>query len=171
MDVDALVVCLVSYSIFHPAAKHHLGAVHEILHDVFQLWHKCLFVNYVEEDLGVCGDLDPRVTFDIIDESICVNLMVYHPFSVFCELINFNFEEQNLTGASDDERLLVDEIHVSQILFVDFLKVVVLLILVLRVFDNFHWDSERMALAIKGIDLIIVRVVVALLREVLLVAF
>jgi len=75
-----------------------------------------------------------------------------------------------LTGASDDERLLVDEIHVSQILVVDFLIVIVLLKFVLRVLDIFHWDSERMTLAIKGIDLIIVLVVVALLREVLLVA-
>jgi hypothetical protein len=36
VDINALVICLVSDSIFHFATKHHLRAIHEILHGVLE---------------------------------------------------------------------------------------------------------------------------------------
>ena len=108
--------------------------------------------------------------------------MVDYPFTILSELVNLDFEEKDLAAASNYKSLLVDKVHISKIFVIDLLRIVVFLffvlvmlsiclILVLLLWDiNLDWHSERLSLPVEGIHLIVVRIVVALLREVLLVA-
>jgi len=57
--------------------------------------------------------------------------MIDHPLSIIGELINFNFEEQDLAAAPDDKSLLINQVHVSEILVVDLLLVAIIFIFVL----------------------------------------
>jgi hypothetical protein len=81
--------------------------------------------------MGVCGDLNPWITFDVIDESICVKRVIDYPLSILRELVNFNFEEQNLAAAPDDQSLLINQVHVSKILVVDLLLIEFIFIFIL----------------------------------------
>jgi hypothetical protein len=56
-----------------------LRAVHEVVHYILELRHQCLPVNDVEVDLGIGGDLDSNVTFNVINEPAKINLVVKHP--------------------------------------------------------------------------------------------
>jgi len=57
--------------------------------------------------------------------------MIDHPLSILGELINFNLEEQDLAAAPDDKSLLINKVHVSEILVVDFLFVAIIFTFVL----------------------------------------
>lgn len=133
--------------------------------------------------------MNPRISFDVVNKSIGVKGVIDDPFTIFCELVNLNLEEKDLTTASDDESLLVDKIHVTKILVIDLLLIVVLFFFILwmilvgfscfnsLITDNWtvilylNWDSERLSLSIERVNLIVILVVVALLREIFLVAF
>jgi len=57
--------------------------------------------------------------------------VIDHPLSILGKLINFNLEEQDLAAAPDDKSLLVNQVHVSEILVVDLLLVAIIFIFVL----------------------------------------
>jgi hypothetical protein len=69
VDVEALLVRLISDTIFDFRAKHHLIAPHKIKHDVFKFGLEGLWVDQVEIDEVVGGDLDSFVSFDEVNES------------------------------------------------------------------------------------------------------
>ena len=79
MDVKTLLVGLVRDSVFDLGPKHHLRAVHEVVHHVFKLRHQRLPINDVEVDLGISGNLDSNVTLNVINEPAKINLVVKHP--------------------------------------------------------------------------------------------
>ena len=139
--------------------------------------------------MGVSGDLNPWVTFDVVDKPVCVKCVIDHPLSILGKLINFNLEKQDLAAAPDDKSLLVNQVHVSEILVVDLLLVAIIFIFVLvmlfvwlslrffygnRILDdliNHDRDSKWLALSVEWINLIVVTIIVAFLWKVLLIAF
>lgn len=94
--------------------------------------------------MGIRSDLNPRVALDVVDEPIGVKCVIDHPLSVLGELVDFDLEEKDLAAASDDKRLLVDEVHVTKILVVDFLVIIIFFILILWVnLVRFCWYTIR----------------------------
>lgn len=69
VDVKAFLIGLVGNTIFDLRAKHHLVAAHKIKHDIFQCGLKSLWVNQVEINEVIGGDLDSFVSFDEVNES------------------------------------------------------------------------------------------------------
>ena len=51
------------------------------------MWLQSGFVNQIEEDVGIGGDLDTRVSFDVEDEAALVDGEVAHPFNLLGELV------------------------------------------------------------------------------------
>jgi hypothetical protein len=124
--------------------------------------------------MGVRRDLNPDVALDVIQEPICFQGVVDDPFPILSELIDLDLEEKDLAAAPDDEGLLIDQVHVSEVLVIDFLFVKTQLVFVLGVVCvgiHLDWDPERVALTIEAVYLIVVAIVVTLLGEVFLVAF
>ena len=64
-----------------------MGTVHKVEHRVFQMWLQSGFVNQIEEDVGIGGDLDTRVSFDVEDEAALVDGKVAHPLNLLGELV------------------------------------------------------------------------------------
>jgi hypothetical protein len=58
VDVNGLIVRLVGNTVLHFATEHHLGAIHEVLHHILQLWHQGLPINDVEKNMRVSCNLD-----------------------------------------------------------------------------------------------------------------
>lgn len=48
-------------------AKHHLGALHSIVNAVLQSWLKRILVDKIEIYEIVTDNLDPNISFDIVD--------------------------------------------------------------------------------------------------------
>ena len=99
VDIKRLFISLVGDSVLDLGAKHHLRAVHEVVHHVFQLWHQGFPVNDVEVDLSIRRDLDSNVTLDVVDETSEVNLVVEHPLFLIDQGIIDHLEEKNLAAA------------------------------------------------------------------------
>tara|TARA_B110000285_G_scaffold161863_1_gene180808 strand:+ start:39 stop:359 length:321 start_codon:yes stop_codon:yes gene_type:complete len=95
VDLKEARVVLVGDSVFYFRTKHHLVALHEIKHHVFESWHKSFWVNQIEVNILLSSDLDPFVAFDEINESSVLNCVVISPRLLTGELISFEFEEQN----------------------------------------------------------------------------
>lgn len=79
VNVERPLVGLVGNTILDFGAKHHLVAAHEVVHDVFERWLEGLWVDEVEVNELVSGNLDPLVSFDEIDETSDLKLVVLFP--------------------------------------------------------------------------------------------
>jgi hypothetical protein len=108
VDIKRLLVGLVSDAVLHSFAEHHLRAVHEVKHHIFKRWLKSCLVNFVKVDGCISGDLNPRVAFDVEDESSLVDRVVPLPLTIASEFVKHQFEEKNLRAAPDHEGLVVD---------------------------------------------------------------
>lgn len=97
VNIKGFLVCLVSDTIFDFATKHHIYTIHEIEHHVFQFRLECFGVDEVEIYILVCGDLDPFITLDEIDEPTNIESPVVAPMALFREIVIMHFKEQNLT--------------------------------------------------------------------------
>ena len=86
-DIEGFLVGFVGDAVSHHTSKHHLSASHEVIHHIFQLWHKCNRVNEIEINSCVGGDLDSFVTFDKVDHSSMIQGMVKTPLLLFSEEI------------------------------------------------------------------------------------
>jgi hypothetical protein len=72
--------------------KHHLGAVHVVIHDILKSWLTSVLVDHEEENLFVSGYLDSHIAFDKIDFSAHVlQSVVFSPHTSF----KINFEEKD----------------------------------------------------------------------------
>lgn len=67
VDLESRLVSLVGDTVSNLGAEHHLGALHEVVHDVLEPGHASLLVDHVEVDLLVCHDLDSNVASNEVD--------------------------------------------------------------------------------------------------------
>jgi hypothetical protein len=140
-----------------------LVAAHEVEHDVFQSRLECLWVNEVEVDLIISCNLYTLVSFDKVDKTSHVKLVVLLPENVglggvVLVLFFNNFEKHDLTGRSGDKSFVINKIHLSEILISHLLKLGLLSVITT--------DDESLTLSVEGVDLIIVGVVETLVWEV-----
>lgn len=63
-DIERLLIRFECYTISHSTAKHHLGAVHEIVYNVFQSRFKSLGINEINIDFLISGDLNPFISLN-----------------------------------------------------------------------------------------------------------
>lgn len=155
-------VSFVRYSILDFGAEHHLTATHEIVHHVIQARLKSLQINIIEVNFVVSCNLNPDISFDVVDESSNINAIKLCPFlvvfSVRVVLVFNDFKKQHLTGASDDKSLVVKKIHLSQILVSHLLESVIIGVICL--------DRKCLSLSVEAINHVFFRVVKTLVREV-----
>ena len=121
IDGKTPLVGLVSDTVLHFRAEHHLSAVHVVEHDVLKDRLQMLFgvfiilLDQVEVDELVSGDLDPDVSLNIVDEPSSLNLIILFPLSGLRLLVELKFEEEDVTGASGDQRLIINQVHLPKI--------------------------------------------------------
>ena len=108
VDDERFLVGLVSDTVSNLGTKHHLRAVHVVIHNILKLWHESLLVNEVEVDLVIGSDLDSDISLDIVNETSRVNFLVQLPFTSLSNLILLNSKEENLTRTSANECAVVD---------------------------------------------------------------
>ena len=170
VDIKAALVGFESDAVFYFAAKHHLRAVHEIEHHVLQYWLQGFSVYHVKVDALICGNLDPDVTFDVVDEPSLVQCMVNFPVPSFQKVIICQLEKKNLARAPDDKSFAIDQEHLPKILVINLLKEILSFIFVAPVLNGKHGDSEALSLPIKRINFIILFIIKALEWEVFVIA-
>ena len=66
-------VCFVRDAVLNFSSKHHLGAIHKVLHNVLKSGQQCFLVHDVEVNFSVRCQLNPHITFDVKYESSHVN--------------------------------------------------------------------------------------------------
>ena len=109
------------HTVLDLGAEHHLGAIHEVVHAVFKGWNKGDRIYQVEEDFGVSCDLNPFVSFDKVHKTTLLDIKILLPAHLFGEGVSLLLEKENLTGASGNQSLIVDEEHLPQVLVKYFL--------------------------------------------------
>ena len=107
-DTKIFLIGLECDTILDCRPKHHLGALHEVVHTVLEVRHEILWVNEVEVNLLSCGYLDPFVTFDKVDEASLWDCVVLLPSDFAGDLILNLFEEEDLAWTSGDEGFVVE---------------------------------------------------------------
>lgn len=137
--LEAWLVDLKRDAIADTSTKHQLRALHEVVHYVLKLRHEGLFVDEIKVDALSSSYLNSDVAFDEEDLTTeVVKCEVVVPQACFL----IDFEEEDAVGASDDEGLIVDQIHISQVVLGDlFLRYVVWLS---------SCGSDELALPVKG---------------------
>ena len=100
VNIKRLLIGFVSDSVSYRFTKHHLRAIHEVLHHILKLRHQCLSVNDVKVDLVVSGNLNPLIACNVVNESTNIDLVIAFPLTLASELVELKLEEKNLTGAS-----------------------------------------------------------------------
>ena len=172
VDIERLLISFVSYAVSYFTSKHHLWAVHEVEHDIFQGWHEGNGVDEIEVDLLVSCYLDSFVAFDEVQEPSQINRMIIDPVPFLRELIHLYLKEQDLAAASCNKCGVVDEVHGSQVTIIDSLVIVLEVIgplLVNLVLLCSTWNSEALALSVEWVNLVQIWVIKALVWKVLLV--
>ena len=177
VDVEAELVCLVGDAVADFGAKHHLVALHVVVHHVLETGLVSHRINQVEVDVLVGGDLDSLVALYEVDEPFDVESLVVGPLLLLSERIEHHFEEEDLARAPHGKSLVVDEVHRAEVFVED--------LLIDHILqhgspgpsghrkessERLNRDSEALALPVEAIDLVLVIVVEALVREVLAVA-
>ena len=162
VHVKRLLVCLVSDTVLNLGAKHHLTATHEVVHHIVKFGLEGLQIHAIEEDFVIGGDLYSNVSFDEVDESSDVDAVILRPLLVVLGIgivLIFNyFEKQYLTRTPDNESLVIEKIHLAQILVCHLLKSIVIRVISL--------DGEGLSLSVEAVDHIFVGIVKTLIGEV-----
>lgn len=96
VDFEASLALFVAATISHFTSKDETCALHEIVHDVFQLWLEVLVVDQVEVDLLVCGDVYSDIAFDEIEHSFMMQCLIVRPSVDSCPFVHDSFEEEYL---------------------------------------------------------------------------
>ena len=141
-------VCLECDAVSYQRAEHHLWTIHEIVHNIFKLWHKSHFIDQIKVNFLICGNLKSDITFDEVNvTSHFWNNMILCPKMGFW----IYFEEQNRTWRSNNECLIKQEVHWTKIcrgnLFAE------------RNFRILRIDSETMTLSVESVNLVIDRTI------------
>jgi hypothetical protein len=67
VDLNTRLVSFECNTISNSRSEHHLRALHEIVHAILKLWHKCLFVDEIEVNSLISNDLDSNITSYEVD--------------------------------------------------------------------------------------------------------
>ena len=102
VNVKRLLVGLVSDAVPHLASEHHLTAIHEIEHHVFQVSLKCFRIDQVEVDLLISDDLDALVALDEVKVASFLKFLIHYPSLFLAEGVCLQFKEQDLAAASSN---------------------------------------------------------------------
>lgn len=164
VDGERFLVGLVSDTVSDSRTEHHLVAPHEVEHDVLQSWLEGLWIDEIEVDLVVSGNLDTLVSLDEVDETSDIKLVILLPelvdlVWVVLILLFDDFEKHDLTGRPGDESFVVNEIHLSEILIGHLLELCLLSIITT--------NDEGFSLSVEGVDFVVVSIVETLVWEVL----
>lgn len=95
--------------------------------------------------------------------------MVQYPLLFACKIIKLYPKEKYLARTPDYKRLLIYQIHCTQILIINILKIVVFFALIFFIFYFCYGDSEGFSLAVESVDLVVIGVVEAFLRKILII--
>jgi hypothetical protein len=90
VDHEALLVLLEEDARLDRLIKHHLRAVHIIVHAVLHGWHEGVLIHQVKLDSLCRNKLKSDVAFGEVNEPNGLYIVVQGPFSYFSEFINFN---------------------------------------------------------------------------------
>ena len=93
INVKRLLIGLISDTVFYFRAKHHDGAVHEVVHLILECHFVSDHIDLVEQDFLVGNNLDSLVAFDVEYISSFVDGVIVDPFSLIGELIHHLPEE------------------------------------------------------------------------------
>lgn len=127
-------------------------------------------VDHIKINLGFRRNLDTAISFYVINESTLINGMVPYPLNLSGKIIQLKLKEKNLTRAPDNETLLIDQEHGSEVLIMYLLLIVVFLSIILWVFDTLDRDPHGLSLPVESVNLVVLLIVEGFLGEVLLVA-
>jgi hypothetical protein len=159
-DRERFLTWLVGDTISDPGTDHHLDTFHVVAHHVLEIGHQGLLVYQVEVNLLIGTDLDPDVAANEVEEAPLVNLGVEFPFALPCLVILDDSEEADLGGGTRRQRLVVDEIHVTELH---------LRHLVHRILFWVVWlDDKGVTLPVEAVHLIVIVIVETLVRKVFL---
>ena len=159
VDLETALIDLVSHTVPHHLSEHHLGAVHEVDHDILQLWHQSRGVDLEEVDFVIGGHLDPDISFSVVNQATNVFLMVLNPLLAFQVLVELELEEDDRTRAPSNQCLVVYQHHLTKIQVGHLVYCKGLWRLVIK--------YDGVTLAVKRVDLALILVVEAFERKVL----
>jgi hypothetical protein len=163
INVKSSFISLISNTVSYLGAVHHITALHEVEHDVFKSGYKCLLVYQIEINFIISNNLDSYISFDVVNKSSCLNLIITFPVSFIGIFVKFHFEEINRTRTSANQCFIVNKIHLAKI------HVRHSFIGIFRSVATIY--NESLPLSIEGINFIFVRIIKASVREVFFCAF
>jgi hypothetical protein len=67
VNLNTWLVCFECNTVSNSCSEHHLRALHKVVHTIFKLWHKSLFINQIKIDSFISYHLDPDITSNEID--------------------------------------------------------------------------------------------------------
>jgi hypothetical protein len=79
VKVETPFVELKRYAILNFTSKHHLIATHVVHHHVLQFWHEGLLIDKIKVNMFVSCNLNPDISFDIVDKTSDINSVVKFP--------------------------------------------------------------------------------------------
>ena len=153
--------CFVRHTISAGGSIHHLTAVHEIVHAVFNDRHQSFFVDSIEVNQSLSCDLNLGVAFDEIDEATFFNFVILLPTVAHRVVVissSNSFEEENGVRWVGHEDLVVDKVHLTQTLCHN------------RLCSNF-WqvaqiDSYGLTVSVEAIDAVMLEIVKVIYWEI-----
>lgn len=83
VDQETGLVRFVRDAVLYFRSKHHLRALHEIVHYIFKFRHASIFIDQVEVYLLVGSNLDPYVATDEKYLTSVLHFVVLIPFACF----------------------------------------------------------------------------------------
>ena len=107
---------LVTATIFDLASKDKAGTLHEIIHDVFKLWHKLFVINQIKVYFIVRCDIDPDIAFDKVQHTFVMKCFIVSPSVYTSSFILDSLEEKHLRWTSNNQAGFFDKEHCSKIL-------------------------------------------------------
>lgn len=164
INLETLLVSLVGNTVSDFWSKHHLGTVHVVIHHIFKDWLKSFLVDEIEEDLFIGCNLNPDISFDIVDEASSFNNFVLLPLHGLSVIIPYLFEEKDVTGASGNQCLVVNQVHLSK---VHFSHSFLLMLPFTRILIFYHYFNA-MTLTIEWINFMFLFVIEAFVWEIFL---
>ena len=93
INFEAPLISLVADAKSNSFTKHHLVALHVVVHAVFQLGQESFPVDYIEVYQFFCCDLNSYITFDEKDEALDPQFMILLPGCFFGNSVFFLSEK------------------------------------------------------------------------------
>ena len=160
INIEADLPCFVCDAILSLWPKHHLTAVHEIVHAVLQSWQERLRVDNVKVYQIVSGDLNPDISLCVINEASMAQRVVLFPSHLLLIIFdNFNLlEKEHQIARSGYNCLVIHQVHLAKVVYWELLKLVDAWIL--------NINCKHLTMSVKHVSLVLLLVVEALVRKI-----